>query len=317
MKAYILRRILAAVPVVFLVTLIAFSVMQLVPGDPAAVIAGSEASEEDIAALRTQLGLDKPFVPRLIDWYGGLARGDLGQSILLQRPVADAIWERIPVTLSLAGYALGLTVLFGVAAGVIAAVNRGGWIDQLCMATALLGVSVPNFWLGIILIYAFSVGLGWFPTGGYVPFATDPLGWIVSLTLPAVSLALLQMGLLARITRSAMLEVLQQDYVRTARAKGLPPWRVIGKHALRNVVIPVVTVIGIITSNLVSGSVVIETVYSLPGLGRLVIQGIMRRDYPVIQGGLLVTAVAFVMINLIVDLLYSVLDPRIQLNRRE
>lgn len=315
MRRYIIGRVGAAIPVVLLVTLIAFFIMQLVPGDPAAVIAGSNATQEEIELVRQQLGLDQPVLQRLLAWYAALLRGDLGQSILLQRSVASAILERLPVTLSLTAYALVLTIVFGVGAGVLAAVNRGTWVDQLCMAGALLGVSLPNFWLGLMLIFSFAAGLGWFPTGGYIPFATDPVGWFRALTLPAFALALLQMGLLARITRSSMLEVLQQEYVRTAKAKGLPPLVVVGKHALRNVVVPVVTVIGIITSHMVSGSVVIETVFSLPGLGRLIIQGILRRDYPVIQGGLLVTATAFVLINLLVDLLYSRLDPRIVLER--
>lgn len=299
MRRYIIGRVGAAIPVVLLVTLIAFFIMQLVPGDPAAVIAGSNATQEEIELVRQQLGLDQPVLQRLLAWYAALLRGDLGQSILLQRSVASAILERLPVTLSLTAYALVLTIVFGVGAGVLAAVNRGTWVDQLCMAGALLGVSLPNFWLGLMLIFSFAAGLGWFR----------------ALTLPAFALALLQMGLLARITRSSMLEVLQQEYVRTAKAKGLPPLVVVGKHALRNVVVPVVTVIGIITSHMVSGSVVIETVFSLPGLGRLIIQGILRRDYPVIQGGLLVTAAAFVLINLLVDLLYSRLDPRIVLER--
>ena len=316
MTRYILHRLIASIPVIFLVTLIAFSIMQLVPGDPAAVIAGANATQEEVELVRQQLGLNEPFLVRLLHWYGSLLQGDLGQSILLQRSVTSAIIERIPVTLSLTAYAMVLTVTFGVAAGIVAAVYRGSWVDQACMATALLGVSLPNFWLALILIFAFAVGLGWFPTGGYVPFSEDPVGWLKALTLPAFTLGFLQMGLLARITRSSMLEVLNQDYVRTARAKGLPSWQVINRHALRNVVVPVVTVIGIITSHMVSGSVVIETIFSLPGIGRLVIQGILRRDYPVIQGGLLVTAVAFVLINLIVDVLYSRLDPRIRLAAR-
>jgi len=315
LKRYVIGRVGAAIPVIFLVTLIAFFIMQLVPGDPASVIAGSNATQEEVELVRQQLGLDQPVLHRLLAWYAALLHGDLGQSILLQRSVASAILERLPVTLSLTAYALVLTVVFGVAAGVLAAVNRGSWVDQLCMAGALLGVSLPNFWLGLILIFWLAAGLGWFPTGGYVPFSTDPAGWLRALTLPAFALALLQMGLLARITRSSMLEVLNQEYVRTAKAKGLPPLVVVGKHALRNVVVPVVTVIGIITSHMVSGSVVIETVFSLPGLGRLIIQGILRRDYPVIQGGLLVTATAFVVINLLVDLLYSRLDPRIVLQK--
>ncbi len=313
MKRYVLRRILVAIPVVLLVTLISFGIMELVPGDPAALMAGAEATDEEIAELRRQLGLDLPLHLRLLDWYGGLLRGDLGQSILMRTSVVDAILSRLPVTLALACYALVIAVVFGVGLGVLAAVNRGRWIDQLCMSVALLGVSVPNFWIGLIFIFTFAVGLGWLPTGGYVAFSDSPLGWLRSLTLPAFTLGLLQMGLLARITRSSMLEVLGQDYMRTARAKGLPGWKIVLKHALRNVVIPVVTVIGIMASSLVSGSVVIETIYSLPGLGRLVIQGILRRDYPMIQGGLLVTAVFFVVINLLIDILYYRLDPRLRL----
>lgn len=317
MLEYIIRRLLVTIPVVLLVTLMSFFVMELVPGDPAALIAGSEATEEEINALREQLGLNMPLLERLANWYGALARGDLGQSLLLQTGVTEALLERVPVTLSLACFALSLAVVMGTTAGVVAAVFRDSWIDHACMTTALFGVSVPNFWFGIVLIYTFSVFLGVLPTGGYVPFSESPLGWARSLILPALALGLLQMGLLARITRSAMLEILNQDFVRTARAKGLPTWKVVLKHALRNAVIPIVTVIGIMASSMVSGSVVIETVFSLPGIGRLIVQAIMRRDFPVIQGGLVATAVAFVLINLIIDVLYYRLDPRIQLKARK
>ena len=316
MIEFAIRRLLVALPVLLLVSLIAASIMELVPGDPAALIAGQNASDLEIAAVREQLGLNRPFIARLGNWYLDLARGDLGDSILLNRPVTQAIAERVPVTLALAGSALLLTVAIGLPCGVIAAVHANTWIDQAVLTFALIGVSVPNFWLSLMLIVLFGVMLDWLPAGGYIPFADDPLGWARSLILPAISLALLQVGLLARITRATMLEVLQQDYVRTARAKGLPVVLVIGKHALRNVLVPVITVIGISFGLLLSGSVVIETVYSLPGMGRLLANAVFGRDYPLIQGGLLVTAAVLVLLNLVVDLLYAVVDPRVRYGRR-
>ncbi len=315
MAEFIVRRLIAAVPVLFLVTLIAASIMQLVPGDPAAVMAGQSATDIEIARLREQLGLDRPFIERLVEWYMGLAHGDLGHSILLNRPVTQAIFERVPVTLALAGFGLFLTIALGVPLGVIAALRPNTWIDQLVLTIALIGVSVPNFWLSLMLIVLFGVMLDWLPAGGYIPFGDDPMGWVQCLILPGFSLALLQVGLLARITRATMLEVLRQDYVRTARAKGLPSFMVIGKHALKNVMVPVVTVIGISFGLLLSGSVVIETVYSIPGMGRLLANAIFGRDYPLIQGGLLITAAALVILNLAVDLLYALLDPRVKYGR--
>jgi peptide/nickel transport system permease protein len=315
MAEFVVRRLIAAVPVLFLVTLIAASIMQLVPGDPAAVIAGQSATDVEIAQLREQLGLDRPFIVRLFEWYAGLAHGDLGYSILLNRPVTEAIAERVPVTLALAGFALLLTIGIGLPCGIIAALRANTWVDQVVLTIALVGVSVPNFWLSLMLIVLFGVMLDWLPAGGYIPFADDPLGWVRCLILPGFSLALLQVGLLARITRATMLEVLRQDYVRTARAKGLPSILVVGKHALKNVMVPVVTVIGISFGLLLSGSVVIETVYSIPGMGRLLANAIFGRDYPLIQGGLLVTAAALVLLNLGVDLLYALLDPRVKYGR--
>ena len=311
MIEFALRRLLIALPVLLLVSLIAASIMELVPGDPAALIAGQNASDIEIAAVREQLGLNRPFIARLGAWYVDLAHGDLGNSILLNRPVTQAIAERVPVTLALSGFALLLTVVLGVSCGVIAAVYANTWIDQAVLTFALFGVSVPNFWLSLMLIVLFGVMLDWLPAGGYIPFADDPVGWFKCLILPAFSLALLQVGLLARITRATMLEALQQDYVRTARAKGLPVTWVIGKHALKNVMVPVITVIGISFGLLLSGSVVIETVYSLPGMGRLLANAVFGRDYPLIQGGLLVSAAVLILLNLVVDLLYAVVDPRV------
>jgi peptide/nickel transport system permease protein len=309
---YIARRLLATVVVVWLVTLISFSIMDLVPGDPAVVMAGVGASADQVQRIREQFGLDAPFVVRLSRWYGDLLRGNLGDSILLGRTVAQAITERIPATLSLAALAFGLTVAFGVVLGTIAAVRQNTWVDQVVMALAVVGVSLPSFWLGLLLIILFSVMLDWLPAGGYVPFAEDPGAWFRALVLPAVSLALLQVGLVVRITRATVVETLRQDFVRTARAKGLAGWVIVGKHAFGNVTIPVITVLGITVSLLLSGSVVVETVFSVPGLGRLMATAILARDYPVIQGGLLVTALLFAGINLVVDVLYAWLDPRIR-----
>jgi peptide/nickel transport system permease protein len=315
MAEYVVRRLLAAIPVLLLVTLISASIMQLVPGDPASMIAGQNASQIEIERVRVELGLDRPYGERMLAWFAGLPRGDLGRSILLQRSVAEAILERVPVTLALAGFGLLLTIAIGIPCGIIAALRANTWVDQAVLVVALAGVSIPNFWLSLMLIVLFGVVLDWLPAGGYIPFADDPLGWARSLILPGISLALLQIGLLARITRATMLEVLRQDYIRTARAKGLPGLLVIGKHALKNVMIPVITVIGISFGLLLSGSVVIETVYSIPGMGRLLANAVFGRDYPLIQGGLLVTAATLVLLNLVVDLLYAVLDPRVTFDR--
>jgi peptide/nickel transport system permease protein len=312
MGRYVARRLGATVLVLFLVTLISFSIMHMVPGDPAVVMAGVGASADQVQRIREQFGLNAPFLVRLGRWYAGLLRGDLGQSILLGRSVAQAIAERLPATLALATFAFVLTAVLGVALGTIAAVRQHTWVDQAVMTVAVVGVSLPGFWLGLILIILFSVMLDWLPAGGYVPFAQDPGAWLRALVLPGASLALLQIGLLARITRATVAETLRQDYVRTARAKGLPAWWVVGRHALGNATIPIMTVLGISVSLLLSGSVVVETVFSIPGLGRLMATAILARDYPVIQGGLLITALMFVGINLAVDLLYAWLDPRIR-----
>jgi peptide/nickel transport system permease protein len=312
MARFIVVRLINSVPVLLIVALVSFSIMQLVPGDPASVMAGPNATQQEIADLRSNLGLDRPFLEQLVIWFGNLFQGDLGRSILLGRSVAQAISERLGITLALALFAFAITALVAIPAGVIAALRQNTWVDQAVMTIALAGVSLPNFWLGLMLIVVFSVWFELLPAGGYVPIAEGVWPWFRSLILPSFSLALLQIGLLARITRSAMLEVLRQDYVRTARAKGLARVMVVGKHAFKNALITVVTVIGIIFSLLLSGSVVIETVYSLPGLGRLLATSILSRDYPVIQGGLLVTAAMFVFVNLAVDVLYALIDPRLR-----
>ena len=308
----ILSRILGAVPIVLLVTLITFGLMRLIPGDPSVIIGGITATPQEIAQIRGDLGLDKPVLTQLVRWYSGLLEGDLGRSILLGTDVVGSVLARLPVTLALAGYALALTLLLGIAGGVVAALRQNTVMDQAAMVGAMLGISLPSFFLGPLLVLLFAVHLGWLPTGGYVPITDDPWEWLRTATLPAFSLAMLNVGLLARITRSTMLEVLRQDYVRTARAKGLPPAMVVIKHALTNALIPIITVVGISVSLLVSGSVVIESIFSVPGIGQLLTQAVLNRDYPLVQGGLLMLTVFLVGVNLVVDILYAVLDPRVR-----
>lgn len=311
MGRYLARRLITTFVVLLLVSFISFCIMQMVPGDPALVMAGAAAPADEVQRIREQFGLDQPFHVQLLRWYGGMIQGDLGQSITLGRSVVAAIVERLPSTVALAGFAFVLTLAFGLVAGVISALKQDTWVDHTIMTLAVVGVSVPSFWIGLIMIIGFAVMVDWLPAGGYVTITENPVMWFKSLILPSIALALLQMGLLARITRASMIEVLRQDFVRTAHAKGLPRWMVVGKHAFMNVMIPVVTVIGIVFSLLLSGSVVIETVFSIPGLGRLMATSIVTRDYPVIQGALLITAAMFVLINLFVDVLYAYLDPRI------
>jgi peptide/nickel transport system permease protein len=306
------RRLLSAVPVLLIVSLITFAMIHLIPGDPAAAIAGMSATPEQIANVRRDLGLDQPLLSQLLRWYGNLARGDLGRSLLLGIPVLTATLQRLPVTLALSAYALVLTLLLGLFSGIVAALKQNTWIDQAAMIFAMLGISLPNFYLGLLMIILFGVDLRWLPTGGYIPLSRDPIGWLATSTMPAISLALLLAGLLARITRSTMLEVLRQDYIRTANAKGLPRRQVVFKHALANALIPITTVLGIIISLLISGAVVTETLFSLPGIGQLLTQAVLSRDYPMVQGGLLVTTALLVLINIGVDTCYALLDPRVR-----
>lgn len=307
-----LRRLLSAIPVLFIVSLISFGLMRLIPGDPAASIAGPSATPAQIEQLRRDLGLDEPLLLQLLHYYQGLLQGDFGKSLLLGKGVLAATMERLPVTIGLSLYALVLTLMIGVTSGIIAALRQNTWVDQVAMMIAMLGISIPNFFLGLLMIIFFAVQLGWLPSGGYVPFTQDPIGWLRSTTMPAISLALLQAGLLARITRSGMLEVLRQDYVRTARAKGLPERQVILKHALANALIPIVTVVGIIISLLLSGAVVTEALFSLPGMGQLLTQAVLSRDYPMVQGGLLLVTTFLVVVNILVDILYALIDPRVR-----
>jgi peptide/nickel transport system permease protein len=313
MLRFVVRRLLIAIPVLLLVSLMSFAVIWLVPGDPASVFLDAGATPEQLAQVRHRLGLDEPFYLQMIAWYGRILHGDLGQSILLNRGVAAAIVERLPVTLSLTGLALVFATLMGVVAGLLAAMRHASWTDQSIMVLALVGLSVPEFWFGLMMIFAFAVRLHWFPAGDFVPLTQSFVGWWRSMAMPAFTLAAVQMGFIARMTRSAMLEVLGQDFIRTADSKGLPWSVVVVRHGLPNALVPILTVIGIVTGGLLGGAVVIEQVFSLPGVGRLVIGAVLSRDFPVIQGTLLFVAVIYLVINLVVDVLYAVVDPRVRL----
>ncbi|WP_089178134.1 ABC transporter permease [Bosea sp. AS-1] len=313
MGGFLIRRLAGALIVLALVSLMSFALIWLVPGDPAAAFLDASATPEQVATLRSALGLDLSLPQQMLGWYGRILSGDLGQSILLNRSVSAALVERLPVTLSLAALALAFAVLFGVAAGIVAAVNHNRWPDQAVMTAALLGLSVPDFWLGLVMVLVFAVSLGWLPSGGYTPFLESPAGWLRCMVLPALTLGLVQVGFIARMARASMLDALGQDYVRTADAKGLAKLRVVLRHALPNAMIPILTVIGIVSGALLGGAVIVEQVFSIPGVGRLIVGAIASRDFPVLQGGLLFLAVVYLAINLVVDILYAVVDPRVRL----
>lgn len=312
MKTYLLRRALAVIPVMLVVATVSFVLIRLAPGDPASVLAGPDATTEDLVQLRTALGMDQPLPVQLVKWYARLAQGDLGQSIFLRRPVVQAVVERLEPTLLLTLWGTVLSILIGVPAGIVSARYHNTAVDQSFMALALLGLSIPNFLLGLIMILVFGVWLGWLPVAGYVPLDEGVWRNLRSLLMPAVSLGLVQSALVARITRSSMLDVLREQYILSGRAKGLSERAVVYKHALKNAIIPTLTVIGITVALLIGGAVVIETVFNIPGVGRLIISAVLRRDYPVVQGVVLLIALTYTVINLLVDLAYLVIDPRIR-----
>ena len=294
------------------VVTIVFLLIHLIPGDPVSVMLGPDATPAQIAGTRQALGLDRPLPEQLYTFYARVLRGDLGHSYFLDRPVTTALAERAEPTIVLTLCALLVAVAIGVPSGIVAAAHRGSWWDRGLMFFSLLGVCVPGFWLSLNFIFLFAVRLGWLPAAGYASVFSDPRAALTYMVLPALTLGINQSALIARIARSCMLEVLQQDYIRTARAKGLAPRVVTYVHAFRNALVPVVAVIGITTAILIGGAVVTEIVFNIPGLGRLIISAILRRDYPVVQGVVLVTAAAYVLINLLVDLLYAFIDPRIR-----
>lgn len=312
MIGFVARRVLAVVPVLFVVAVIVFAILRAVPGDPAAVIAGDSATPEQVAALREKLGLEKPVVTQFAIWLGGVLRGDLGESYFFRKPVAELIVQRLEPTLALGLAALSIAVSVAVPLGVVAAFRQGTWIDRAVMGLSVAGFSMPVFVLGYLLVWIFSVQLEWLPVQGYARIA-DGLGpFLERLLLPAVTLALVYVALVARITRTSVLEVLNEDYVRTARAKGLRERDVLTRHALRNAAVPILTVVGIGLAVLIGGAVVTESVFAIPGLGRLTVEAVLSRDFPVIQALILLFATGYVFVNLAIDIGYAVLDPRIR-----
>jgi peptide/nickel transport system permease protein len=312
MLPQILRRLLATIPVMGVVAVAVFALLHLTPGDPAVIIAGDYATTDDIARIRAKLGLDRPFLTQVGIWLGQIVRGDLGTSIFSGLPVSRLIGQRAEVTILLTLYATVLSVCLGVPLGVVAAWRQGSLLDRAIMIVAVSGFSMPVFWLGFLLVYLFAITLAWLPVQGYAPLGSGLGATLRHLTLPAVTLSLVYMALIARMTRASMLGVLGEDYVRTAFAKGLAPRAVLVRHALKNASLPIVTIIGLGFALLIGGAVVTESVFALPGLGRLTVDAIIRRDYPVIQGVILVVSAVYVLINLVVDVLYVVLDPRIR-----
>ncbi len=312
MKTYVLRRLIALVPVALVVATVGFVLIHLAPGDPASIIAGPDASADDVGRIQRQLGLDEPLPVQLVHWYGQLLRGDLGRSIFLRKPVTEAIVDRIEPTLLLTVLATLIAVAIGVPSGVLSARYHNSVTDQTFMVLALVGISVPNFLLGLLFVLCFGVWLGWFPVAGYSPLEYGWLKTLRSLVMPAFALGLVQSALVARIARSSMLDVLREQFIVAGRAKGLGEGMVVYKHAFRNALIPTVTIIGISFAILLSGAVVVETVFNIPGLGRLIISAVLRRDYPVIQGVVLCIAGVSMLVNLAVDLSYLVIDPRVK-----
>jgi len=312
MIAYVFRRLLATIPVMGVVAIFVFSLLYIAPGDPAAIIAGDIASAADIARIHHQLGLDEPFLLRFGHWLLNVLHGDLGISIFTNLPVTQLIGQRLEPTLSLTISTLIFTVLFSIPLGIIAAWKAGTWIDYGVMIFAVLGFSLPSFVLAYVLILIFSIEFDLLPVQGYVNIRDGFLPFIEHLILPSIALGLIYGALIARVTRASMLEVLSQDYIRTAQAKGLANDKVLVGHALKNAAVPIVTIIGIGVALLISGVVVTETVFAIPGLGRLTVDAILRRDYPIIQGIILIFSAAYVLINLLVDLSYTFLDPRIR-----
>ena len=312
MFAYIGRRLLATLPVMAVVAVFVFAMLRLTPGDPAAILAGASATSQDVVDIRTKLGLDQPIFTQFFVWIGRMLTGDFGESFFFKKQVAELVADRIEPTLMLTLTTMTLSILVAVPLGVLAAYRQGTWIDRIVMGLSVLGFSVPVFVIGYALIYVFAIELSWLPVQGYQPLAEGLWGCLERLILPSVTLSVIYIALIARITRTSVLEVLGEDYIRTARAKGLSNVVVLMRHALRNAAIPIVTVIGIGIALLIGGVVVTESVFNIPGLGRLTVDSVLARDYPTIQAVILLFSFVYVLVNLAVDLLYTVLDPRIR-----
>ncbi|MFK7967396.1 MAG: ABC transporter permease [Burkholderiaceae bacterium] len=312
MWAYLIRRILETIPVMLIVAVLVFMMLRLAPGDPASIIAGDAATSADIAQIRESLGLDEPIVKQFFIWMGNMATGDFGESFAYKRTVDSLVLERIEPTLALATLTIIMACVIAVPLGTLAAYRQGSWTDRLVMGMSVVGFSVPVFVIGYILIYVFSVKLGWFPVQGYQRISEGFGGFIHRLILPATALSVIFIALIARMTRTSVMEVLNEDYVRTARAKGLSEFRVLVQHALRNAAVPIVTVIGIAIAVLIGGVVVTESVFAIPGLGSLTVDAVLSRDYPTVQAVILLFSFAYVLINLAIDLIYTIVDPRIR-----
>jgi peptide/nickel transport system permease protein len=335
MGLYILKRLFSLLPVLFGITLLVFGFLHAIPGDPAVVLLGERATPEQLADLRTQLGLDRPLLVQYLAFLNSLLHFDLGTSILSGIPVIDELKVRCPATFELAIAAMIVALLIGIPSGIIAAIQRNSWMDHLTMTGSLLGVSLPVYWLGLLLIYLFAVNLQWLPPSGRISvdtgFTFQPItgfyildavlqqnshaliDGLAHLLLPAVTLGTIPLAILARITRSSMLETLSQDYIRTAQAKGVPQFWVICRHALKNALLPVTTIAGLQFGTLLGGAILTETIFAWPGIGSWIYQGILERDYPVVQGGVIFVAIAFVLVNALIDISYVLIDPRIQL----
>ncbi|MDK3258474.1 ABC transporter permease [Blastococcus capsensis] len=312
MLGLFVRRLLVSIPLLLVVSFLIFSLIVLVPGDPAVALAGPQPTPEAIEAVRERLGLNDPFLVQYWDWLSGALTGDLGNSLFTGQTVWESIIARLPATLSLAAAALVLAVILGLTIGAVAGLRPGRLIDRLATFLASLGVAIPYFWLGMMLVLFLAIQNPWLPAVGYVPFSDDPVQWLLHLVIPATALALAPAAVIARQTRAAVSTVMAEDYVRTARAKGLSPRRVVGKHAMKNAALPVVTVFGIEANRLIGGTVVIEQLFAMPGIGQLAYQGVFSRDFPIVQGVLLVTALMVLFINILVDVSYGYFNPRIR-----
>jgi peptide/nickel transport system permease protein len=312
MLGFLTRRLLATIPVMAIVAVLVFSMLRMTPGDPASIIAGPAATASDVAGIRDRLGLDRPIVEQFGIWIGNVLRGDFGESFFFKKTVASLIADRLEPTVALATLTLILSIVVAVPLGVLAAYKQGTWVDRLVMGFSVLGFSVPVFVIGYLLIYVFAIELRWLPVQGYQNLRDGFGGFLSRLVLPSLTLSVIYIALIARIARTSVLEVLGEDYIRTARAKGLPRVTVLMRHALRNAAVPIVTVIGIGIALLIGGVVVTESVYSIPGLGRLTVDAVLARDYPTVQAVILLFSFVYVLLNLLVDVAYTFLDPRIR-----
>ena len=307
MLEFTLRRIVATIPVLLGILIVAFTVLYLIPGDPAQTVAGPRADAETLARIRSEMGLDQPLLTRFWAYLSKVAGGDLGDSVVTGKPVLESLTEKLPYTLKLASFAMLVSILAGVVMGIVSAITQGRWLDRLCTVFSVAGISIPVFLSGLVFLYVFAVKLRWFPTSGFR--AGDSL---LVFVLPAFTLGIRSAAFLARIVRSSMIEVLNQDFIRTARAKGLSRTRILVRHGLVNALVPVVTVIGLDLSSYLNGSVIVETIFDLPGIGRFAMDAILQRDYPIIQGVVLLGAFVFIMVNLFIDLFYAWINPKIR-----